>query len=55
MNFNNRLTKLEEKLKPFIPKSLKVVTINPGDDKEEILKHYNRKEILILEYLEATK
>lgn len=55
MNLNNRLTKLEDKLKPFIPKSLKVITINPGDNKEEILKQYNRNEILILEYTERIK
>ena len=55
MNLNSRLIKLEDRLRPFIPKSLKVITINPGDDKAEILKHYNRKDILVIEYLEATK
>ena len=47
----DRIKKLENKFVVTVPKSLKLVFINPGDDKEKILKNYNKKDILIIEFV----
>ncbi|HRQ55039.1 MAG TPA: hypothetical protein PL018_12330 [Ignavibacteriaceae bacterium] len=47
----DRIKKLELKFVITIPKSLKIVYISPGDNKKEILKKYNPKDILVLEFV----
>lgn len=46
-----RLKKLENKLIVTVPKSLKIVYINPGENKKEILEKYpNKKDLLVIEF-----
>ena len=46
-----RIKKLENQFVVTIPKSLKIVYINPGDDKKRLLKKYNPKDILVIEFV----